>query len=99
MKKRTYLSHLSKLMMILFAGLLTNCGDDAPSVSEENEEEFVTTVHLTFTQQESNTSQTFSWKSTEGAQGTATSRDQIALEPNSTYDLSVQLLNESEKPC
>lgn len=85
--------------MILFAGLLTNCGDDAPSVSEENEEEFVTTVHLTFTQQGSNTPQTFSWKSTEGAQGTATSRDQIALEPNSTYDLSVQLLNESENPA
>lgn len=83
MKNTTY-----KLAFILFTFLaITSCGDDdEPAVI--NEEETITKVRLTVTKKDSSTSKTYDW--------TASSKPDITLEPNTSYRVEAQFLDESD---
>ena len=107
MKKTHNYTHLFSMFIavLLCFTLLTSCdkddednGDD-PKVSEEHEEELITTVRLSLTKEGESAATTFSWKSDGQATGEAQSRDSIKLEANATYALSAQFLNESETPA
>ena len=80
--------------------LLVACdNDDEPKVSDEHEEELITTVTLNLSKEGSNETQSFNWKNTKGAgEPDAQSRDRITLDANASYTLSVQLFNESITP-
>ena len=96
MGKSTYIHSFRQLIVValLCCTLLTSCGDDKEGVSEEHEEELITTVRLSFTKQGESVATTFSWKSNGRATGEAQSRDSIRLDANATYALSVQFLND-----
>ena len=90
---------------LLYVGLLLSatlllwaCKKDEPSAKEgEHEEELVTTVKLVFTSDGEST--TFTWKSDEGAVDVEpTLVDTVKLATNTTYTLSVKLLDETQNP-
>ncbi|MBT28270.1 MAG: type 1 periplasmic binding fold superfamily protein [Thalassobius sp.] len=87
-----------KLLALLFALFaFTACDDDDDIIpEEENEEEVITTVKLTFTD-ESDVETVFTWADPENDGSPVI--DDITLESGKTYELSVQLLNETESPA
>ncbi|MGV3561072.1 hypothetical protein [Larkinella arboricola] len=92
----------SRLWMIMLGAsmtLLAGCNDKADEPQPADENELITTVNLTFTEQGTTTSQTFLWQDKDGDGGQAPTRfDKITLKPNTTYDLTVELLDESKTP-
>ncbi|MFN3850328.1 MAG: hypothetical protein ACK4NY_12915 [Spirosomataceae bacterium] len=64
---------------------------------EGDENELITTLKLKFTA--GGTTQTFSFKDIDGDGGAAPTIDNIALKPNTTYTLAVEILNESVTPA
>jgi hypothetical protein len=92
----------SKLMLGLLlssAVILTNC-KKADDVDPQDEEELITTVRLSFTEQGTSTVSTFEYKDTDGDGGNAPSRfDEIRLKPNTTYALQIKFLDESKSPA
>ncbi|MGB3619277.1 MAG: hypothetical protein WBA12_14250 [Catalinimonas sp.] len=84
------------LFLLAGFGLLTACNDDDPD--PVNEEEVITTVEMVFTEV-GNTANTFSifFKDPDGDGGNApTQQDSIILAPNTTYNVSIKLLDESD---
>ncbi|GAB3249178.1 hypothetical protein GCM10027347_06080 [Larkinella harenae] len=80
--------------------LLSGCNDKADEPEPADENELITTVNLKFTEQGTTTIQTFSWQDKDGDGGQAPTKfDKITLKPNKTYDLSVELLDESKTPA
>lgn len=81
-------------------GLLTGCSDKADEPEPADENELITTINLKFTEQGTTTVQTFSWQDKDGDGGQAPTKfDKIVLKPNKTYDLAVELLDESKTPA
>lgn len=79
--------------------LLAGCNDKADEPQPADENELITTVNLKFTEQGTTTTQTFSWQDKDGDGGQAPTKfDKITLKPNATYDLTVELLDESKTP-
>ncbi|UZR94330.1 hypothetical protein [Chondrinema litorale] len=89
-----------KLLALLFALFaFTACDDDDDIIpEEENEEEEITTVNLTFIDEDSNET-VFSWQDLDGDGGDDAIVDDIVLESGKTYELKVELLNENESPA
>ncbi|MFD1142233.1 hypothetical protein ACFQ4C_13995 [Larkinella insperata] len=80
--------------------LLAGCNDKADEPQPTDENELITTVNLKFTEQGTSTTQTFSWQDKDGDGGQAPTKfDKITLKPNATYDLTVELLDESKTPA
>ncbi|MFC5410054.1 hypothetical protein ACFPMF_12090 [Larkinella bovis] len=80
--------------------LLSACNDNADEPTPADENELITTVNLKFTEQGTTTVQTFSFRDPDGDGGQAPTRfDKIALKPSTTYDLVVELLDESKTPA
>ncbi|HEV7348954.1 hypothetical protein [Telluribacter sp.] len=79
--------------------LLTDCRRaDDPEPQDENE--LITTVRLHFTEQGTTTVNTFEYKDPDGDGGNAPTRfDQIRLKPNTTYNMTVEILDESKSPA
>jgi len=72
------------------------CKDDAVDVEEENE--IITTVKLNFTS--GGTTKTFTFNDPDGDGGNAPVKfDNIVLAPNTSYTLTVELLDESKTPA
>jgi len=88
-----FISFISLAVLVLFA----SCKDDDPKPG--NEEELITTVTLNFQKTEGENTigdvLTFHWKDMDGAGSGVPVIEDIVLEPNSTYALSIQLKNES----
>ncbi|GAA4448991.1 hypothetical protein GCM10023189_07710 [Nibrella saemangeumensis] len=90
-------------MGLLLAGglglFITGC-DRANEPEPADENELITTVSLKFTQQGSATTQTFTFRDTDGDGGQVPSRfDNISLKANTTYTLTIDLLDESKSPA
>jgi hypothetical protein len=88
----------SLLAMALTAIVFSGCKkkEDPPPV---NQGELITTVRLTFTAQGSNIPTTYVFRDLDG-DGSAppTTKDQIMLDKNTTYEMSIELLDESKNP-
>ncbi|GAB3328475.1 hypothetical protein GCM10027299_30820 [Larkinella ripae] len=79
---------------------MISCSDKADEPEPADENELITTVNLKFTEQGTTTTQTFSYRDADGDGGQAPTKfDKITLKPNKTYDLAVELLDESKTPA
>ena len=65
---------------------------------ESNDEELITTVQLTFTPAGGGASLNFFYRDADGPGGEAPTRDEIKLAASTTYNVSIQLMNESATP-
>ncbi len=82
---------LSLLVLSLFI-VNTGCGDEVETPTEENEEEVITTVALTFSGVGDDIKAAF--KDADGDGGDAPTTDDITLPVNQTFQLDIELLNE-----
>lgn len=84
--------------IFFFSVALTACNkDDDP---EENEEELITTMKLTFVDAAGGSAPiTYQYKDLDGDGGNAPTADEIVLAPSKTYNVTVQLLNETVTPA
>jgi hypothetical protein len=88
-----------KLMLLgfLVAGTIgTSCKKDKV---EENEEEVITTMKLTFVPVGGGATLTYQFDDPDGPGGTAPTKDEIVLAPSKTYAVTVQLLNKTVNPA
>jgi len=87
----------STLLLLLFVmGFVSSCKkDDDPE--EENEEEVITTLRMTFSEQGASNTFTVTFQDPDGEGGNApTVFEDINLAANTVYDVSIELLNESD---
>lgn len=77
--------------------LLSGCGNDDADPSIVNQEELITTIRLNFSEGDN----TFSaeWKDLDGDGAMAPVVDDIGLESGKTYNVVVEILNESKTPA
>lgn len=83
--------------IFIATSLLTACEKDKEP--EENQEEVITTMKLTFVPVGGGTTVTYQFKDPDGDGGAAPTQDEIVLVPSKTYNVTVQLLNETETPA
>jgi len=93
MKKRYHLFILG--ICIASSTLFTSCEDDHDDHDHDHENELITTARLTFTNTVNNKERTFKWSQPAGP-GTAITADTISLPIDSTFNVSVVLLDESK---
>jgi hypothetical protein len=86
---------LKFLMIMVALTIIMSCKKDEPAPVEDNEN--LTTLKLKFT--ESGTTTTFTFKDLDGAGGNAPTIDKIALKPNKTYTMVMEILDESKTPA
>lgn len=85
-----------KKSVVLFLSLvigISSCKKE-DEIGEENE--LITTIKLTF--RNGSETKSFSYKDLDGDGGMAPSIDKISLQPSTSYDLSVEFLDESKTP-
>lgn len=91
-----------KLTWMLLAGIVLSfaqCKDSGDDVEPDDENELITSVTLKFTEQGTSSVSTFSYKDADGDGGNAPTKfDTISLKPNTTYNLAIELLDESKSP-
>lgn len=75
---------------------LTAC--DKEDGIEENEEEVITTLQLTFAPADGTSPLVFKWEDLDGDGGANPTVDVIQLAANKTYNVTLQLLNKSVNP-
>lgn len=83
------------LGILLTGGVLSGCKKDK---DEENPEELITTIVLTFTQPGSATPLVYTYDDPDGPGGANPTVNDIVLAPNKTYNVSISLLNRSVNP-
>ncbi len=91
MNKHSLLALLSILL------LLSSCGKDDPIIP--NEEELITTLNLTLTPDGSGNSILLSFQDLDGDGGVAPIIRTSALQANTSYNATVEFLNEQESPA
>jgi hypothetical protein len=88
-----------RLMAFLALAVFTASCDKEDDV-DPNEEELITTMKVTLTEQGTTTPQVFTFKDIDGPGGQAPAPfDSIIINANKTYAASVQFLNESISPA
>ncbi|MGV3603494.1 MAG: hypothetical protein ACO1N1_19905 [Dyadobacter fermentans] len=92
-----------KLTWMLLAAMTTafvQCKDSGDEVEPDDENELITSVTLKFTEEGTSNVSTFAFKDPDGDGGNAPTRfDTIALKPNTTYTLAIELADESKSPA
>jgi len=87
--------HIALLSLLISAALFTvSCKDEEVDAEEENE--LITTVKLNFTS--GGITQSFKYSDPDGDGGKAPTVDAITLKPNTTYTLTIEVLDESKMP-
>ncbi len=93
MKKSIFISLFS--LIVLAYGCKDD--DDPAPAAPPNEEEVITTVILTFTEKGGTATSTFTYRDEDGDGGNPPSTwEPIALDTGKVYELSIELLNESD---
>jgi hypothetical protein len=92
-------TQLTKIAFAAFmvSALLTACSKDK-DVVEENEEEVITTMKVTFTPVGGGSALTYTYRDADGPGGAAPTIDNIVLAPSKSYNVSIQMLNETATP-
>ncbi|MBQ4819854.1 type 1 periplasmic binding fold superfamily protein [Aquimarina sp. MMG016] len=83
---KTMINKLAFIFSIAF--IFVSCGDDDENPIVINEEETITTVKLTVTESGTTNSQVYDW--------TTDSKDDITLASNTSYNIKIQFLDESD---
>lgn len=83
------------LGILISGAVMTSCKKDKV---EENEEEVITTMKLTFVPVGGGTTVSFQYDDADGPGGSVPTQDEIVLAPSKTYTVTVQLLNKTETP-
>ncbi len=83
--------------LVISSLLITSCKKD--KVEEPNDEEVITTMKLRFVPVGGGTTLNYQYKDADGPGGAAPTQDEIVLAPSKTYNVTVQLLNETETPA
>ncbi len=83
-------------VLLAAAVTVTACKKDDEQVPEENE--LITTVTLTFTEAGTTNVRTVTYKDSDGDGGAAPMIGKLSLAPNKTYNLTVQILDETKTP-
>jgi len=86
-----------RIALPVLVATLIGCKKDAAPEPEENE--LITTVTLTLTERGTTNVRTVTWRDADGEGGTAPTVGKLSLVPNKTYDLTVQMLDESKSPA
>lgn len=96
MKKRNILVWM---MLVGITGLFTQCKDSGSDLVPDDENELITSVKLHFQEVSSGQISTFQYKDPDGEGGNSPVQfDTIRLKPESDYELSIELLDESKIP-
>lgn len=77
----------------LLAVLVTSCKKDKDHDDHEHDHEVIGTVNLKFTKVGSTTVQTFTWKDLDGDGGNAPVVNEIELDENAVYNVTMELLD------
>lgn len=77
---------------------LSSCERNDEDNEEDEGEELITTVELTFTDSLNNDTRVYFWRDNDGPGGMDPEIDQIVLEDSTNYGLSLRFLNESIIP-
>ena len=80
-------------MLLSFSMLMTSCKKDH---NHDEEGELITTVKLNF--EGGGETKTVTWKDADGDGGNQPVIESISLKPNTTYNVSVEFLDESKNP-
>jgi len=81
--------------IMLFGTTLVSCKKDKP---EENDEELITTMRLTFVPVGAGNTVTYQFDDADGPGGAAATQQEIVLAPSKTYNVTLQLLNRTVTP-
>ncbi|MCP3929560.1 MAG: type 1 periplasmic binding fold superfamily protein [Bacteroidetes bacterium] len=84
------------LLLSITAFIFQNCNQDDPV--PEHQEELITTLIMTFTDMSGGQQQVFSFRDLDGEGGNAPVITNAVLEANSSYDVTIEVLNESVSP-
>lgn len=90
---------LLKFGLLFFSAsalLLSSCKKD--NDEEENEEEVITTMRLTFVPVGGGAMVSYQFDDPDGPGGANPTKDEIVLQPNRSYNVTLQLLNKTENP-
>jgi hypothetical protein len=94
------IKQLLKFGMLFFGAsalLLSSCKKE--NEGEENEEEVITTMQLTFSPTSGGTALVYKFDDPDGPGGSNPTQDEIVLAPNTTYNVTIQLLNKTVNPA
>ena len=80
----------------ILAVLFSSCLKEA--LEEENEEEVITTLKLTFVPEGGGTNLVYAFDDPDGPGGVLPTQDSIILAPNKNYNVTLQLLNRTLTP-
>ncbi|MBY0536762.1 MAG: hypothetical protein K2P88_13010 [Chitinophagaceae bacterium] len=83
------------VLVLLLGATVASCKKVAV---EENDEEVLTTLQLTFTPAAGGSSLVYKFDDPDGPGGNAPTTDQIVLAPNTTYNVSIAVLNKTASP-
>ena len=90
---------LTWILLFGVAALFTQCKDSGDEVEADDENELITSVTLTFREAGTGTVTTFAYKDPDGDGGNAPTKfDTISLKANTSYTLTLALLDESKTP-
>lgn len=84
------------LGLFVFATLLSGCKKEKDE--EDNDEEVITTMRLTFLPTGGGAAVTYQFDDADGPGGNAATQDEIVLAPQKQYTVTVQLLNKTATP-
>ena len=84
------------VLVVLFAA--ASCKKETQP-AEENENELITTIQLDFTNRGTADKLIYVWEDADGPGGEIPAIDEIALEPNTEYDVKVTLWDKSKTPA
>lgn len=97
--KQIRIAFLNVALIAVGGWVLVSCSDDDP-VTPPNEEELITTLSMVFTPQGGGTAVTLRFFDEDGADGPiAPTASSGTLAANTTYDVQITVMNESETPA
>lgn len=86
-------------ILLAVAGTTFSSCSKNEGTEEDNDEEVITTVRLTFVPAGGGTSLTYQYNDADGPGGLSPVQDEIVLAPSKTYSVSIQLLNAVATPA
>lgn len=84
------------LFVLASVVLITACSKD--DVAEENSNELITTIELKITERGTTNTISYEFEDLDGPGGQNPEIDQIVLSPNKTYDVEIEVYDESKNP-
>lgn len=98
LKYKTMKNQFIKIAMGIFISsiVISSCKKDP--IVDQNEEEVITTMQLTFVPTKGGTTLVYKFDDPDGPGGGTPAQDDIVLAPSSIYNVTLQLLNKTENP-